>query len=75
MKIFLTKADSQQKVTKAISHPVRGMHTLISGSPIVIVGLSHQLINTDIINSVVLPLVAACIVAIYIVKKHFFFLI
>jgi len=42
---------------------------------IVIVGLSHQLINTDIINSVVLPLVAACIVAIYIVKKHFFFLI
>ena len=26
MKIFLTKADSQQKVTKAISHPVGGMH-------------------------------------------------
>jgi hypothetical protein len=41
---------------------------------ILFVGLSHRLINTDIVNSLVIPLLAASIVAYYIVKKHFFFL-
>lgn len=41
---------------------------------ILMVGLSHRLINTDIVNSLVIPLLAACLVAGYIVKKHFFFL-
>ena len=41
---------------------------------ILFVGLSHRLINTDIVNSLVMPLLIACTVAYYVVKKHFFFL-
>jgi len=41
---------------------------------ILFVGLSHRLINTDIVNSLVIPLLIACTVAYHIVKKHFFFL-
>ena len=41
---------------------------------ILFVGLSHRLINTDIVNSLVIPLLIACTAAYYIVKKHFFFL-
>jgi hypothetical protein len=41
---------------------------------ILFVGLSHRLINTDIVNSLVIPLLLACPAAYYIVKKHFFFL-
>lgn len=42
---------------------------------ILMVGLSHRLINTDIVNSLVIPLLLACVAAGYIVRKHFFFLI
>lgn len=42
---------------------------------ILFVGLSHRLINTDIVNSLVIPLLIACTLAYYVVKKHFFFLI
>jgi hypothetical protein len=41
---------------------------------ILFVGLSHRLINTDIVNSLVIPLFLASIAAYYMVKKHFFFL-
>jgi hypothetical protein len=41
---------------------------------IVAVGLSHRYINTDIVNSLVMPLLIGCIVAYYFVRKHYFFL-
>ena len=41
---------------------------------IVLVGLSHRLINADILNSLAVPLLAACIASAYIVRRHFFFL-
>lgn len=36
--------------------------------------LSHRVINTDIINSLVVPLFLASLLAYYFVRKHFFFL-
>ena len=42
---------------------------------ILAVGLSHRLINTDIVNSLVVPLIIICLAAAYIVRRHFFFLI
>lgn len=42
---------------------------------ILFVGLSHRLINTDIVNSLVVPLLLACLAAGYVVRRHFFFLI
>lgn len=42
---------------------------------ILTIGLSHRLINTDIVNSLVIPLICACLAAGYIVRRHFFFLI
>mmetsp|Transcript_11463 Transcript_11463/g.17613 ORF Transcript_11463/g.17613 Transcript_11463/m.17613 type:complete len:567 (+) Transcript_11463:100-1800(+) len=42
---------------------------------ILIVGLSHRLINTDIVNSLVMPLLLACLVAGFVVQRNFFFLI
>lgn len=41
---------------------------------IVAVGLSHRVINTDIVNSLVMPLLIGWIVAYYFVRKHYFFL-
>ena len=41
---------------------------------IVAVGLSHRVINTDTVNSLVMPLLIGCIVAYYFVRKHYFFL-
>lgn len=41
---------------------------------ILAVGLSHRIINTDIVNSLVFPLICACGAAYYVVKRHFFFL-
>jgi hypothetical protein len=41
---------------------------------ILFVGLSHRLINTDIVNSLVIPYFLACIAAYYLVKIYFFFL-
>ena len=42
---------------------------------ILAVGLSHRFINTDIVNSLVVPLIITCFAAAYIVRRHFFFLI
>lgn len=47
---------------------------LIANAQIVTVSLSHRLINTDIVNSLVMPLLVGCLVAYFIVRKHFFFL-
>jgi preprotein translocase subunit SecE len=41
---------------------------------ILTVGLSHRVINTDIVNSLVMPLLFGCLVAYYFVRKHYFFL-
>ena len=41
---------------------------------ILMVGLSHRLINVDIVNSLIFPLIIGCIAAVYIVRRHFFFL-
>ena len=38
------------------------------------VGLSHRLINSDMVNSLSLFLACACCAGYYIVKRHFFFL-
>ena len=42
---------------------------------IMAVDLSHRVINTDIVNSLVVPILLACFAAFYFVRKHFFFLI
>ena len=42
---------------------------------IMAVDLSHRVINTDIVNSLVVPILLACLAAFYFVRKHFFFLI
>jgi hypothetical protein len=36
--------------------------------------LSHRVINTDIVNSLVVPLFIAALLAYYFVRKHYFFL-
>lgn len=41
---------------------------------IVFVDLSHKLINTDIVDSILIPLLLASFVVAYLVKQHFFFL-
>lgn len=41
---------------------------------ILLVGLSHRIINTDIINSLSLVLICACCAVYYLVKRHYFFL-
>ena len=51
------------------------MARILGNVYILVVGLSHRLISTDIINSMVLPLIGACVTVMYIVNKHFFFLI
>ena len=47
---------------------------VVADLQILVVGLSHRLINTDLINSLVMPLLVACIVIAHFVRKHFFFL-
>jgi hypothetical protein len=42
---------------------------------ILVVDLSHKLINNDIVNSVVIPLFLLCFLLRYFVRKHYFFLI
>ena len=41
---------------------------------IVLFDSSHKVINTDIVNSLVLPLVLACFLLTYLVNRHYFFL-
>jgi hypothetical protein len=47
---------------------------LMGDFQIVMIDLSHMVINTDIVNSLVLPLIVACFLLTYLVNKHFFFL-
>lgn len=47
---------------------------LIANLQILFVDLSHRLINSDIVNSVVVPLFLASLLLIHVVRKHFFFL-
>jgi hypothetical protein len=47
---------------------------VIADLQILTVGLSHRVINTDIVNALVVPMLVACLVAIHFVRKHFFFL-
>jgi hypothetical protein len=48
---------------------------LLGDSQILMVGLSHRLINMDIINSLAVPLLVAACVAVFLLKRQFFFLI
>ncbi|CAB9504953.1 SPX domain-containing membrane protein [Seminavis robusta] len=47
---------------------------LIADVQIVMIGLSHRLINTDLVNSLAMPLLLVCIIIAHLVRKHFFFL-
>jgi hypothetical protein len=42
---------------------------------ILMVVLSHRVINTDIVNALIIPMLIACSVAYYFVRKHYFFLL
>lgn len=47
---------------------------LLADCQILVVGLSHRLINTDLVNSLVVPLFIICLIMSHLVKKHYFFL-
>jgi len=47
---------------------------LMADGQILFFDLSHRVINTDIVNSLVLPLLVVCFLLSYVVNKHFFFL-
>jgi hypothetical protein len=47
---------------------------LFGDMQVVMVALSHKLINTDIVNALVFPLLLVCFVLLHFVSKHFFFL-
>jgi len=44
-------------------------------SNILLVDLSHKLINTDLVNSLVIPLFLVSFVFLYVIRKHYFFLL
>jgi hypothetical protein len=48
---------------------------LLADVQLTMVGLSHKLINTDIVNSLVVPLFLASFVVIYFVRQNYFFLL
>ena len=48
---------------------------VLADAQILMTGLSHRLINTDLVNSVVIPLFIVCFIVAHFVRKHFFFLI
>lgn len=47
---------------------------VIADGQIALVGISHRLINTDLINSLIFPLLIVAFVFAHYVRKHFFFL-
>lgn len=51
------------------------MARLLANVYVLTVGLSHKLINTDIVNSLVLLLLAASLAIVFVVKRHFYYLI
>jgi hypothetical protein len=53
---------------------VRLFAQLFANCQITMVVLSHRVINTDIVNALIIPMLIAGIVAAFFVRKHFFFL-
>lgn len=47
---------------------------VLANTQILVFDLSHRTINTDIVNSLIVPLLVVCFVLAYVVNKHFFFL-
>lgn len=47
---------------------------LLGDLQIVMVDLSHTLVNADIVNALVIPLLFGCLVVTYVINKYFFFL-
>ena len=47
---------------------------VLANLQILVIGLSHRVINTDMVNSLVIPLLIVCIIVAHFVRKHFFFL-
>jgi hypothetical protein len=47
---------------------------LVADCQITMVVLSHRVINTDIVNALVFPILIGCALAYYFVRKHYFFL-
>jgi len=47
---------------------------VIANFQILMIGMSHRVINTDLVNSLVIPLLVVCIVIAHFVRKHYFFL-
>ena len=47
---------------------------LLADCQVTMVVLSHRVINTDIVNALVFPILICCGVAYYFVRKHYFFL-
>ena len=48
---------------------------VIADAQIFMIGLSHRLINTDLVNSLLLPILVACFVIRHFIRKHYFFMI
>lgn len=48
---------------------------LLADIQVSMVGLSNKLINTDMVNAVALPLLVVSITALFVVRRHFFFLL
>lgn len=47
----------------------------VANCQITTVVLSHRVINTDIVNALIIPMLIACSLAYYFVRKHYFFLL
>ena len=73
-KVAPSKLESSTLNLGLIVSLIRPLTRFMADVMILIVGLSHRLINTDIINSLSLVLICACCAVYYIVKRHYFFL-
>ena len=73
-KVAPSKLESSTLNLGLIVSLIRPLTRFMADVMILIVGLSHRIINTDIINSLSLVLICACCVVYYIVKRHYFFL-
>jgi hypothetical protein len=47
---------------------------ILGDMQVFMVGVSRKLVNQDVINAMVVPLLLVCLVAYFLVKRHFFFL-
>lgn len=48
---------------------------LLANLQVSMVGLSNKLINTDMVNALSLPLLFVCFAVMFVVRRHFFFLL